>query len=145
MMFLPQSAPGFVQSLGVISMNVTSITISWDRVDCRERNGRIDGYRVVYYPKLCSNPNNRVARTLVGTRDTDRVFSINGLPPRISYTFEVQASNNYIDMYGPPAFYTTNTTAPQGRFTWSMQNNILLKKHFFIVRPWFSPGWSALS
>ena len=116
MISLPQSAPGLVQSLSVISMSVSSITIQWDRVDCRERNGRIDGYRIVYYPILSSNPNDRVPRTLVGTRDTDRVFSVNGLPPRTSYTFEVQASNNYINMHGPPAFCTANTTAPQGRF-----------------------------
>ena len=118
MMSLPQSVPGLVQSLSVISMNVSSITIQWDRVDCRERNGRIDGYRIVYYPILCSSPNNQVAWTLNGTRDTDRVFSINGVPPRTSYTFEVQALNNYINMRGPSALYTANTTAPQGRLNY---------------------------
>ena len=102
-----------MQSLRVSSENITGITIRWDRIDCQERNGHIDNYRVVYYPS--SDPSDRVARTLVGTEYNDRVFSINGLPPRTSYTFEVQASNPFIDMRGPPAFYTANTTAPQGR------------------------------
>ena len=95
-------------------MNVTSITIQWDRVDCQERNGRTDSYRIVYYPTL--SPNDRIARTLVGTEDNDRMFSITGLPPRMNYTFEVQASNYLIDVRGPPAFYTTSTTASQGKY-----------------------------
>ena len=112
---LYSSAPGLVQSLSVSSVNVTNITIRWDRVDCQERNGRIDSYRLVYYPTLSSNPSDQVAQTLVGTGDNDRMFSITGLPPRTSYTFEVQASNTHIDACGPRAFYTANTTAPQGK------------------------------
>ena len=106
-------APGSVLSLTISSVNVTSITIQWDRIFCQEHNGRIDAYRVVYYPTL--NPSDRVARTVIGTGDNDRVFSVDGLPPRTSYTFEVQASNPIIDVRGPPAFYTANTTAPQGK------------------------------
>ena len=102
-----------MQSLGVSSVNITGITIQWDRVNCLERNGHTDSYRIVYYPT--SNPNDQTARTLLATGDNERVFSINGLPPRTSYTFQVQASNSIIDMRGPPAFYTANTTAPQGR------------------------------
>ena len=102
-----------MQSLSVSSVNVTGITIRWDRVDCVERNGHTDSYRVVYYPT--SNPSDAVPQTLIGTEDNDRMLSVNGLPPRTSYTFEVQASNPNIDVRGPPAFYTTVTTAPQGR------------------------------
>ena len=101
-----------MQSLTTNSVNVTNITIQWDRVDCKERSGRTDGYRVVYYPT--SNPSDAIARTLAGTEDNNRMFSITGLPPRTSYTFEVQASNPEIDVRGPPAFYTANTTVPQG-------------------------------
>ena len=102
-----------MQSLTASSVNVTSITIRWERVDCQERNGLTDSYRVVYYPT--SNPSDRVAQTLAGIQDNDRMFTITGLPPRTSYTFEVQASNPIIDVRGPPAIYTTITTAPQGK------------------------------
>ena len=101
-----------MQSLTASSLNVTSITIRWNRVDCQERNGRTDGYRVVSYPT--SNPSDRIAWTLIGIEDNDRMFTITGLPPRTSYTFEVQAGNPDIDMRGPPALYTANTTTPQG-------------------------------
>ena len=111
-----------MQSLSVTSVNVTGITIRWDRVNCLERNGHIDAYRVVYYPS--SDPSDQVVRTVVGTEYNDRVFSVNGLPPRTSYTFEVQASNPNIDMRGPPAFYIANTTAPQGRCSY-MENHIM--------------------
>ena len=106
-------APGIPEGLQTVSVSVTNITIRWDRVNCRDRNGRTDSYRVVYYPS--SNPSSRVARTVVGTGDNDRMFGIIGLPPRTSYTFEVQASNTRIDARGDPAFYTANTTAPQGK------------------------------
>ena len=94
-------------------MNVTNITIQWDRVDCQERNGHTDSYRLIYYP--VSDPSVRTnARTILGTGDDDRIFTISGLPPRMIYIFEIQASNPNIDLRGPPAFYTANTTAPQG-------------------------------
>ena len=102
-----------MQSLTVSSVNVTSITIRWDRVDCQERNGHTDGYRIVYYPTL--SPSDRIAQTSVGTEDSDRMFSITGLPPRTNYTFEMQAVNPNLDARGPPAFYTASTTAPQGK------------------------------
>ena len=102
-----------MQSLTASSVNITNITIRWDRVECWQRNGHTDGYRLVYYPTL--SPNYRIAQTLVGTEDNDRMFSIIGLPPWTNYTFEVQASNPNIDMRGPPALCTASTTAPQGK------------------------------
>ena len=114
-----------MQSLTASSVNVTGITIQWDHVDCQERNGHTDGYRVVSYPTLSSN--DRVARTSIGTGDNDRTFSITGLPPRTNYTFEVQASNPNIDVRGPPAFYTASTTAPQGKYLTLYYNSISSK------------------
>ena len=108
-------------------MNVTGITIRWDRVDCQERNGHTDGYRLIYYPT--SNPSDRVAQILAGTRDNNRMFSITGVPPRTSYTFEVQASNTLIDMRGPPAIITANTTAPQGKCNHSITSVMYVSHH----------------
>ena len=105
-------------------MSVTNITIRWDRVNCQDRNGHTDSYRVVYFPTLNSMSDSN-AETVVGTEESNRMFSITGLPPRTSYTFEVQASNPTINMRGLPAIYTANTTAPQGKcdYTWSMWNS----------------------
>ena len=108
--------PGIPEELQTVSASVTNITIQWDRVNCRNRNGHTDSYRVVSYPTLSQN--DRVARTVVGTEDSERMFSITGLPPRTNYTFEVQASNPNIDARGPPAFYTASTTAPQGTYVY---------------------------
>ena len=103
-----------MQSLTTSSVNVTGITIRWDRVDCQQRNGHTDSYRLIYYPT--SDPSVRTdAVTIIGTGDDDRIFSISGLPPLTNYTFEIQASNPNVDMRGPPAFYTASTTAPQGK------------------------------
>ena len=146
MMCLPQSAPGSVQSLTVSSVSVASITIQWGRVNCQERNGRVDGYRVAYYPTFSSNiAGDQVAWRLSGTDDSDRVLSANGLAPRTSYTFDIQASNPHIDARGPPAFITANTTAPQGKCDHNIMEYMCTQCVHVISRPWFSPGWSALS
>ena len=103
-----------MQSLTASSVNVTNIIIRWDRVDCQERNGHTDSYRLIYYP--VSDPSVRSnAITILGTGVDDRIFSVSGLPPRTNYTFEVQASNPNVGLRGPPAFYTANTTVPQGK------------------------------
>ena len=106
-------APGMPEQLQTVTADVTNITIQWEHVNCQDRNGHTDSYRIVSYPT--TNPSGRLARTVVGTGDNDRIFSITGVPPRTSYTFEVQAINPNIDMSGPPAGITTNTTAPQGK------------------------------
>ena len=113
-MFCTTLAPGTPQSLRAASTNVTNITIQWDRVDCQERNGGTDSYRVVYYPT--SDPNDRTARTVAGTGDSDRMFAVTGLPPRSNYTFEVQASNVGLDVRGTAATFTVSTTPPQSEF-----------------------------
>ena len=145
-MRLPQSAPGSVQSLTVSSVSVASITVHWGRVNCQERNGRIDGYRVAYYPTFSSNiAGDQVVRRSSGTDDNDRVLSANGLAPRTSYTFDVRASNPHIDARGPPALITANTTAPQGKCDHNIMEYMCTQCVHVISRPWFSPGWSALS
>ena len=80
------------------------------------RNGHIDGYRVVYYPTLSSDLNDQIAWTIAGTENSERMFSITGLPPRTNYTFEVQALNPFLAMDSLPVIYTTSTTAPQGKY-----------------------------
>ena len=82
--FIFSSVPGAPQSLRTGSVDVTNITIQWDRVDCWDRNGRIDSYVVFFYPT--SNPSGRRAETIFGTGYSDRMFSITGLPPQTIVT-----------------------------------------------------------
>ena len=109
--YVPPSAPGVPQSLRTASVSVTNITIQWDRVSCLERNGHTDSYRIVYYPTTNLNP--RMARTVPGIEDSNRMFSVTGLPPQTNYTFEVQATNPLLDVRGEPTNLTVSTSAPQ--------------------------------
>ena len=106
------TAPGLIQSLRATSVDVTNITIQWDRVDCQQRNGRTDRYRVVYFPT--SNPFDRIAVTVSGVADGDRMFTLAGLPPRTSYMFQVQACIKFYILCGEEANLTVNISTPQG-------------------------------
>ena len=131
------------QSLRTASISVSNITIQWDRVNCLDRNGPIDSYVVFYYPT--SNPNDIKASSVFGTRDGNRMFSIIGLPPRTSYTFEVEAINPLLrGVFGVQAIITVNTTAPQSEIVhgYSIRYFVIYK---VISRYWFSFGWTTLS
>ena len=124
MYVLSFSAPGLVQSLRVGSINVTNITIQWDRVNCVDRNGRIDSYVVFFYPT--SNLSEDNVWTVLGTRDSDRLFNITALPPRTSYTFEVEATNPLIRDPGAVATITVSTTVPRGELLISNDINVFI-------------------
>ena len=81
-----------------------------------DRNGRIDSYFVIFYPT--SNPSDRNAQTVIGTGDSDRMFSLTGLPPRTNYTFEVEASNPLIRDPGAIATVTASTTVSLGELNY---------------------------
>ena len=115
LLILLLTAPGAPESLRVGSVDVTNITIEWDRVNCLERNGNTDSYVVFFYPTL--NPSERRAQTVTGTEDSNRMYSVNALPPRTSYTFEVEAKNPLVRDPGALATITVSTTAPQSKQT----------------------------
>ena len=102
-----------IQSIRASSVNVTNITIQWDRLNCRDRNGPTAGYRVVYSSAVAPNAIIR-AQIISGTEDSDRVLTVTGLPPRSSYIFQVQASNAVLGNSGTAGTLIVNTTAPQG-------------------------------
>ena len=98
-----------VQSLRVSSVNVTNITIKWDRVNCQQRNGPTDAYRVSVNGLGVS-----MFTVVSVTSKEARMFSVTGLAPRTSYTFEVQAVNQALFVLGEAATLSVNTSAPQG-------------------------------
>ena len=108
--FIP--APGAPQSLRVASVDVTNITIQWDRVNCLERNGPINGYLVFAFPT--SNPS-RVFDVVSGTDESDRMFSVTGLPPQISYTFVVEVLYPFSQQSAAESTIIVSTTAPQSK------------------------------
>ena len=82
-------------------------------MDCRDRNGPIAGYRVVYSSSAAPNINIG-AQIISGTEVSDRIFTETGLPPRSSYIFQVQAYNLLSDVRGTAGSLNVSTTAPQG-------------------------------
>ena len=100
--------------------NISSITISWDRVNCLERNSQIIGYSVTVERLI--NQGRSVRQVLdgrtrsfniTGTDVGSRTFTINGLLPRIGYRLSVSAMNND-SRTGPPAEITITTPGPRG-------------------------------
>ena len=62
-----------------------NITMTWDTIECIERNGIITGYTVVFQEQGGANvPGNTVNRT----------FSAEGLTPGTNYTFQVAGVND---------------------------------------------------
>ena len=128
------------------------MTIKWDRVNCQHRNGHISGYKVLYYPT--ANPSERAAKKVFGTGDHQRMFSISGLPPFTSYTFQVSALSHHLDSdwLGPPVNITASTTAPHStnylllvEHQYYLYNTgVTIRDYTFFSRNWLSLKWSAV-
>ena len=67
------------------SMTSRSIMVTWDTIECIERNGIITGYTVVFQKQGGAN---------VTGNTVNRTFSAGGLTPGTSYTFQVAGVND---------------------------------------------------
>ena len=66
-------------------MTSRNITVTWDTIECIERNGIITNYTVVFQEQGGGDvPGNTV----------DRTFSAKGLTPGMNYTFQVAGVND---------------------------------------------------
>ena len=93
--------PGLLQ----VSAGVTNISIEWGEVDCEERNGVITGYSVRYG---LSSGMSRKTFNISGTDVENRIFRMDGLLIRTSYSFEVAAINeDGVGMYSSAMNGTT--------------------------------------
>ncbi len=84
-------------------MNFTSITISWQPVDCLQQNSPITSYKIRY------------TETYITTgpiTTTDTSFVATSLFPGTSYTFEIAAVNKDDD--GPYQQFIATTRPPTG-------------------------------
>ena len=109
-MLLYAAPTGVPQELNISSVNLTNITIQWDPVECSQRNGEIDGYRLIYYPTTNSNSNQSV---LIYGSD-NRTFTVVGLQPSINYTLNLEAVNRNYSLFGPDIQETVVTSNPDG-------------------------------
>jgi hypothetical protein len=103
------------------SQNSTSIRITWERVECDQRNGEIDGYNVTYCPK--GNGDEKTTATVYGVTENNRKFLARGLQPLTNYTFEVLAFNGH--GYGPAANAAFQTSVSEGTFCMALSMVIL--------------------
>ena len=89
-------------NLRILSTTSTSITITWGRVPCEDRNVEITQYSGRY------GPNNNLPISVIGT--SNRMFTATGLVPRTSYAFEVEAAHfnptTFVSFRGPSATVT---------------------------------------
>jgi hypothetical protein len=94
------SAPsGAPESLNITASNLTSITITWDEVQCINRNSDITGYVIKFNGR--SNTTNM------------RQFIASGLFPSTTYTFQIAAmsSNGTGQPFGS---INASTSSPKG-------------------------------
>ena len=69
------------------SQSSTSVTVSWDAIECLERNGEITGYTVVFQKQ-------GGARVPGEVNVIERTFTASGLTPHTNYTFRVAGVNS---------------------------------------------------
>ena len=97
---LTVTAPsGIPESITFSDVTLTSITVQWTELPCRDRNGEITGYTVEY---SSTEPPHTNTVTVSGSSNTRLV--VGGVLPRTGYTFSVGALG-------------TNLTRPSTRFT----------------------------
>ena len=80
-------------NLTVTSFDFTNVSLQWDPVECSLRNGKIDGYSLVYYP---SN-DQRYSESIIWINDgRSTSFTLVGLQPRMTYTLILVAVNDAV-------------------------------------------------
>ena len=79
----------------------TSVVLSWDELDCLERNGDITGYMIRYVGNSQTITNS--------SSDTSTTYTIQGLDPFTEYLLAVAAmnSNDVGPFSGQPLTVTT--------------------------------------
>ena len=109
---------GRPQSLRVESSrsNSTSIHFLWDRVSCTERNGKIIGYNISYYPSGHSSYKKSDNNIILGTSMMERQYVATRLTPLTNYTFMVTAiSSHNGSSFSLPASVTYQTNRTSGK------------------------------
>ena len=100
----PTGSPNNIRN---VSVNLTSIAISWSPISCIEQNSIIHGYIVYYQKGLQEGTRNNISTMMTNA-------TINNLDPRTKYEFEVQGINEN-GQKGPSEKMNVTTSAPTGK------------------------------
>ena len=105
----PSGSPGNIMSTGSTS---TSITLTWDRLSCEERNGEITGYSIQYGITSFT-----ATDTVTGTSPSDRTFTASELLPLTTYRFRIRAVNNggLVGPYSDTVTFQTSIPTGEGK------------------------------
>ena len=79
-------------------------------MECSQRNGEIDGYRLIYYPTMNSDANENI---LIDGSNTN-TFTIVGLQPRVDYTLNLGAIGRNYTFFDEESSRTVQTSGPPG-------------------------------
>ena len=121
-------------------VDVTSITLQWDPLPCRDRNGEhFNHYRIFYFSTVALDQGN-----VDVVLENDKQFTLSRLPPRTSYEFLAQAVNLATSLYGEFAAFRVSTSAPSSKLL-LLKCSVIFNYSGYINRLWFSPEWSAVS
>jgi hypothetical protein len=103
----PTGSPNDVRNT---SVNLTSVTILWNPINCIEQNSIIHGYIVYYWKSLQDSFRNE----LVNISTMATTAAINNLDPCTKYEFEVQGINDN-GRKGPSERLNVTTSTPTGK------------------------------
>ena len=104
------SAPCCVPVARGVSVNLTSIIITWNRENCLDRNGNPSNY-LIYYKKVTSTTAATI--TNISYNQTIRMYTANGLFPNTSYSFTI-ALQNEVGLGQQNNATVITTTSPKG-------------------------------
>ena len=117
----PSGAP---QNLTVINSTSTSVTISWNSVQCVHRNGLVTHYTITY--SLMDSTDQMTDRVNITDSDNGGSYTASGLQPSTNYVFRIAAVNDA----GVGVFATVLTNVFTTVFTTvSTDNNGNVIKH----------------
>ena len=80
-------------------------------MECSQRNGRIDGYRLIYFPTVDSDD---IENILINGSNTS-AFTIVVLQPRVHYTLLLRAVGGNYTLFGENSSISESTSIPRGK------------------------------
>lgn len=81
-------------------------------MECSLRNGRIDGYELVYYPTMTKSSD---VETIPIDGSNTNTYTIVGLQPRANYTLMLRAIGGNYSLFGTEERIIIQTSEPKGK------------------------------
>ena len=76
-----------IDNVRTIGATFSSVTLTWDKLDCVDRNGELTTYRIEYDTTTSNITGN-------DTNTTTTTFTVTGLNPNTTYMFRVAGVNS---------------------------------------------------